>query len=124
MKINQSKTMKSVKKKLNSLVFKLGGSWNSVFVHIIIFAVWLLLGFPQNTLTLVVSLEAIILSVLILKVEKEEQEKISKETKYEREKDRAVIEQDLQTDEYTKDILHRIEEDLREVKKTLKMGKE
>ena len=116
--------MKKLKKKLNNLVFTLGGSWSSVLIHIIIFTSWIILGLPQNTLTLVVSLEAIILSILILKVEKEEQEKKAKETKYEREKDRDVMERDLETDEYTKDILHRIEEDLREVKERLEGSKE
>jgi len=102
------------------MIFTLGGSWKSIIAHLIAFSLWLLLGLPTSTLTLAVSLEAIILSILILKVEKEEQEKKAKETKYEREKDREVMERDLATDEHTRDILHRIEEDLQEVKEKLK----
>lgn len=42
------------------------GSWWAVTIHIILFSIWLLLGWDINTLTLYVSLEAIFIGIFLL----------------------------------------------------------
>lgn len=42
------------------------GSWSFLFFHVIWFTLWLMMAWDINTLTMIVSLEAIILMILLL----------------------------------------------------------
>lgn len=57
-----------VQARLADAITKFAGSMTFVYVHIVAFAVWMLLveGSPWPTLTLVVSLEAIFLSTFVM----------------------------------------------------------
>jgi uncharacterized membrane protein len=59
-------TKDELKEKIGNLIIDFSSSWSFLFLNVIFFTVWLSGGFDYNTLTLIVSLEAIILSVLLL----------------------------------------------------------
>ena len=54
--------------KVADLITKFAGSMNFVYLHVVLFAVWMLLfeASPWPTLTLIVSLEAIFLSTFVM----------------------------------------------------------
>ena len=62
------KRRESVQLRIADAITKFAGSMPFVYVHIVVFAVWMLFaeGSPWPTLTLVVSLEAIFLSTFVM----------------------------------------------------------
>jgi uncharacterized membrane protein len=63
------RSSRSAATKLADWVTKFVGSWTFVIIHIVWFAVWIIFkveGFPFGLLTMIVSLEAILLSTFIM----------------------------------------------------------
>lgn len=57
------------------------GSTPFIALHVIWFAVWLILGLPKELLTLIVSLEAIFLAIFVLRAENVQSERLEKYVK-------------------------------------------
>lgn len=109
--MNIRKIVKAVEKKTEELsdlaAHTFGTPW-FLIVHIIWFAAWILFKvepFPYGLLTMIVSLEAILLSGLILSA-----------TDRESERDRQVMNRDLRISKETQKLLEHMHEELIEIK--------
>ena len=90
-----------------------GTPWFLV-VHVVWFAAWILFKvepFPYGLLTMIVSLEAILLSGLILSA-----------TDRESERDRKVMQRDLRISKETQELLEHMHEELMEIKNYVEGG--
>ena len=91
-----------------------GNAW-FLLAHIIWFACWIIFkveDFPFGLLTMIVSLEAIILSSLILS-----------STDRESERDRNIMRRDLKVSKETQDLLIHMHEELAEIKQFVRSYK-
>jgi uncharacterized membrane protein len=104
------KILKYIEKRIEELsdfaAHAFGTPWFLVF-HVTWFSLWVILRvepFPFGLLTMMVSLEAILLSGLILSA-----------TDRESERDRKIIQRDLRISKETQDLLTQVHEDLTEI---------
>jgi len=112
--------MKKLKKILTQIIFFFAGSWWGAGIHMIWFVLWVILRLPLNVLTFIVSLEAILISIVILRSENEAAEIRERMEKYERESDREIIAKDLEMDERTRQELVAIKQELRLIKEMVR----
>lgn len=85
------------------------GSWTFLFIHVLWFTFWLALKMDINLLTMIVSLEAIILCVLLLMSQ-------NRQSVRDDIRDEADLQADLQAVELSEKILRKVENLRREVK--------
>jgi uncharacterized membrane protein len=90
---------------MNSLV----GSWSFLFFHVIWFTLWLMMAWDINTLTMIVSLEAIILMILLLMAQNRQGIKDDM-------RDEADYQADINSLKTTQEIL----DEVKEIKEALK----
>jgi len=94
---------------MNSLV----GSWSFLVIHVIWFMVWLAQRWDINTLTMIVSLEAIILMILLLMAQ-------NRQSLRDNLRDEADLQADLQSVDFGDKILKEVRalrRDLKNIKK-------
>ena len=84
------------------------GSWSFLFIHLVWFALWLVLDLDINMLTMVVSLEAIILMILLLMAQNRQSLK-----------DDLRDEADYQADINSLDTAQKIFDEVKEIKREL-----
>jgi len=84
------------------------GSWSFLFIHLVWFALWLVLDLDINMLTMVVSLEAIILMILLLMAQNRQGLK-----------DDLRDEADYQADINSLDTAQKIFDEVKEIKREL-----
>jgi uncharacterized membrane protein len=65
---HQAKRAENIQLRVADAITKFAGSMRFVYLHVIVFALWMLFieGSPWQTLTLIVSLEAIFLSTFVM----------------------------------------------------------
>lgn len=91
-----------------------GSPW-FLIAHVVWFASWIIFGveaFPYGLLTMIVSLEAILLSGLILSA-----------TDRESERDRTIMKRDLKVSKETQELLIHMHEELAEIKQYVRDSK-
>ena len=112
--MNIKKLIKTVEKRaaeLSDWAAHISGTPWFLIVHVVWFALWIDLGvekFPFGLLTMIVSLEAILLSGLILNA-----------TDRESERDRQVMNRDLRISKETQKLLEHMHEEMVEIKSYL-----
>ena len=84
------------------------GSWSFLFIHLVWFTLWLVLDLDINMLTMVVSLEAIILMILLLMAQNRQGLK-----------DDLRDEADYQADINSLDTAQKIFDEVKEIKREL-----
>lgn len=91
---------------MNSLV----GSWFFLVIHVVWFWIWLAEDFDINMLTMIVSLEAIILMILLLMAQ-------NRQNLRDNIRDEADLQADLRSLEVSEEILDEIKKIKREINK-------
>jgi uncharacterized membrane protein len=115
--MNIKKIVKFVEKRVEELAdwsaHAFGSPW-FLIAHVVWFAIWIVFRiepFPYGLLTMIVSLEAILLSGLILSA-----------TDRESERDRNIMKRDLKISKETKDIIIEMQDEITEIRDILKGG--
>jgi uncharacterized membrane protein len=115
--MNIKKITKIVEKRIEELAdwsaHAFGSPW-FLIAHVVWFVVWIIFRvepFPYGLLTMIVSLEAILLSGLILSA-----------TDRESERDRTIMKRDLKISKETQEILIEMQDEIAEIRDILKEG--
>ena len=117
---DQQKNSKSFFLQTAVILVRLFGSWISVLVHTLIFAVWFIFNWNLDHLLVIVSIEAIYFCIFILMAENIETAQREHLQEIKRQKDMAVIKQDVAVDKKSLKELEEVHRKVDQIKKIIK----
>ena len=117
---NQQQKYKILFSKSAIIFVRIFGSWASVAAHTLIFAGWFIFRLDIEKLLIIVSIEAIYIGIFILMAENIETAQREHLQEIKRQKDMAVIKQDVAVDKKSLKELEEVHRKVDQIKKIIK----